>query len=248
MADHTGWRNYWWLNTAMYAFTLVMIIFGFPETKWHRPHLDEVQCEAAEGSKSPTKNSGVVKAVDIEDFKKKNASPRLSDHSQPVTAPRDPYLNKGTPSKQQFMFFQPNAHPIKSLLLDFWIPWKIFAYPITLFASFGVSFSAVAFLAINLTQSQALAVPPYNYSSEKIGLFNTAILIGAMVGLATAGPLSDWISMKLTIANKGVREPEMRLPTMIPYVLIMLLGNLIVAYGYQHAWNWKVGTQSCSYL
>lgn len=240
MADHTNWRNYWWLNTAMYAFTLVIIIFGFPETKWHRAHPDEIQREAVKSSIPPTKDNGMVQTADVEDSEKKKSSPRLSGHLQSVTAPRDPYLGKGTPSKQQFMFFQRNAHPIKSLLLDFWIPLKISAYPIVLFASFGVSFSAVSFLAINLTQSQAFAAPPYNYSSERIGLFNIAILIGAMIGLATAGPLSDWISMKLTIANKGIREPEMRLPTMIPYVLIMLTGNLITAYGYQNAWNWKI--------
>lgn len=242
MIDRTGWRNFWWLNTAIFAFTLVMVIFGFPETKWHRAHPDEIEREAAEGSNSPTKANSIVQTVGVGSFEKKNSSPGLSNHSQTVTAPRDPYFGKGTPSKRQYMFFQPNAHPIKSLLLDFWIPWKIFPYPIVLFASFVVGFSAVSLLAITVTQSQAFAAPPYNYSSERIGFLNIAVLIGVMIGLATAGPLSDWISMKLTTANKGIREPEMRLPTMIPYVLVMLLGNLIVAYGCQHAWNWKVST------
>lgn len=47
------------------------------------------------------------------------------------------------------------------------------------------------------------------------GFFNFAILIGALLGLLTAGPLSDWISMRATIKNNGVREPEMRLPAMV---------------------------------
>jgi hypothetical protein len=46
--------------------------------------------------------------------------------------------------------------------------------------------------------------------------------------------------MKLTVRNKGVREPEMRLLTMVPYVCIMILGNVVTAVGYEHKWSWKV--------
>ena len=49
--------------------------------------------------------------------------------------------------------------------------------------------------------------------------------------------------MKLTKRNNGIREPEMRLPTMIPYVAIMIIGNFIVAFGWQQAWDWKVSSQ-----
>jgi hypothetical protein len=95
-------------------------------------------------------------------------------------------------------------------------------------------------LTLNLTQSQAFAAPPYNFSSAKIGFFNFAILIGAFIGLFTAGPLSDAVAARLTKRNKGIREPEMRLLAMIPYVILMVIGNVIVAVGYEHTWDWKV--------
>jgi len=60
-----------------------------------------------------------------------------------------------------------------------------------------------------------------------------------MIGLFTAGPLSDWISTRQTIRNRGIREPEMRLLAMIPYVVIMYFGNIIVSVGYQHKWPWQ---------
>lgn len=113
----------------MYVFTLVMILYGFPETEWHHIHPDEMQRELSQGSKSPIKDKGMVQTVDVDGFETKNSPPKLSHHTQAPTPPIDTYLGKGTLSKGQFMFFQPNAHPIKSLLLDFWIPWKIFAYP-----------------------------------------------------------------------------------------------------------------------
>jgi len=31
----------------------------------------------------------------------------------------------------------------------------------------------------------------------------------------------------------------MRLLTMIPYVILMIIGNVIVAVGYQRTWDWK---------
>ena len=42
---------------------------------------------------------------------------------------------------------------------------------------------------------------------------NFAILAGALIGLATAGPLSDWVSARVTKRNRGITEPGMRLPT-----------------------------------
>ena len=95
-------------------------------------------------------------------------------------------------------------------------------------------------LTLNLTQSQNFAAPPYEFSPTIIGFFNFAILVGGLIGLVTAGPLSDWISMKLTKKNRGIREPEMRLLTMIPYVIIMIIGNFVVAYGYEKKFDWKV--------
>lgn len=138
----------------------------------------------------------------------------MPDLSHQATADRDPHLGKGTPSKQQWKVFQSNAHPFKAIFLDLWVPWKLFAFPIVEFAAFVVSWSCSSFLTINLTQSQNFAAPPYNFNSQSIGFMNFAILVGALIGLATAGPLSDWVSARATRRNGGIREPEMRLPAM----------------------------------
>lgn len=95
-------------------------------------------------------------------------------------------------------------------------------------------------LTINLTQTHAFAEAPYNFSPLTIGFFNFAVLIGAIIGLVTAGPLSDWISMQLTKRNNGIREPEMRLLTMVPYFVLMLVGNFVTAFGWEGEWGWKV--------
>lgn len=146
----------------------------------------------------------------------------------------------GKPSKTQFNILQKDARWMQALLWDFWMPFRITAFPIVDFASFVVAWSASSFLTTNLTQAQAFSDPPYEYSAQKIGFFNFAPVIGMIIGLVTAGPLNDWISMRATRRNKGVREPEMRLPAMIPYTLIMILGNLVLGFGYQYHWDWRV--------
>lgn len=216
-----------------------MCLFGFPETKWHRVHPDELRRVATEAAMKSSDEK--IAAQNTEDSSiEKAPSTGLQGLSHTTTAQKDPWLGKGRPSKQQFKLFQANAHPFKSIALDLWIPWKLFAFPIVEFASFVVSWSASCFLTDNLLQSQAFAAPPYNFSPLTIGFLNFAILVGAIIGLLTAGPLSDYISMVLTKRNGGIREPEMRLLTMVPYFVLMLIGNFVTAFGWQNQLNWKV--------
>ncbi|KAK4541958.1 hypothetical protein LTR36_007158 [Oleoguttula mirabilis] len=248
MSLHVGWRSFWWLNTALLATACVMIIFMFPETKWHRLHPDEiahhVQTDAKASPATSTEKVHGSEAVEDPEKPGGNLSQipthgTMPDLSHQATAERDPYLGRGSPSKAQWGIYTPSANPLKSLLIDFWVPWKLLAFPIVEFAAFVVSWSCSSFLTLNLTQSQNFAAPPYLYNSQSIGFMNFAILVGALIGLATAGPFSDWISARATKKNRGVREPEMRLPAMIPYVLIMILGNFVVAFGYERKWPWE---------
>jgi MFS family permease len=95
---------------------------------------------------------------------------------------------------------------------------------------------------LNTCSCLLTSIEPWTTCAEDhrhIGLFNFAIFAGCIIGLFTAGPLSDWVSDRATAGNRGVREPEMRLPAMIPYVLIMILCNIITAVGYERDWPWQ---------
>ncbi|KAH8675197.1 major facilitator superfamily domain-containing protein [Ilyonectria robusta] len=233
MADHSGWPSFWWLNAAMTAVSLVAIVFGFPETMFSR-------VEASEGQPAAVETS--LKAIEVQHEEQSTSEKNTAsdDNQSNVNAERDPCLGKGTPSRQQWKLFQSTSSPLRSIMLDLWIPWKLFTFPIVLFASFVVSWSCSFILILNLTQTQVFAAPPYNLSSQSIGFTNFSLFVGALIGLATAGPLSDWVSARATARNNGIREPEMRLPAMIPYVLIMAFGHIITAIGYQNHWPWPV--------
>jgi hypothetical protein len=253
MAQKLGWRSFWWLNTAVLGFVVICCIFLFPETKFNRSFAP---------NNSTVSSSPPLKEGSLEQFEESPAQihdqTSATDHADPEkTAPvqantpakvegsglthihthEDPWLGRGKPSKAQWKFAQPYEG---NFFKELWLPWYLFTYPIVEFSSFVVSWTASSFLTLNLTQSQAFAAPPYNFSSTKIGFFNFFILLGALIGLFTAGPLSDAIAARLTKRNRGIREPEMRLVAMIPYVILMVIGNVVVAVGYQHSWDWRV--------
>ncbi|RMY52592.1 hypothetical protein D0863_14214 [Hortaea werneckii] len=240
---HVGWRNFWWFNTALIGASLLMVIFMFPETKWHRPHPETMKRDSntstSEKAEPDSQKEDAEKDLTTTLTQTQTNNDNMPDLSAQATADRDPYLGKGTPSKKQWGIWHASEHPFRDILIDLFIPWKLFLFPIVEFTAFIVSWSCSCFLTINLTQSQNFAAPPYNLDSQTIGFFNFAILIGALIGLATAGPFSDWVSARATKKNRGIREPEMRLPAMIPYVLIMILGNFIVSFGYEYKWPWE---------
>lgn len=259
MALHVGWRNFWWLVTGLNFFTILCCVFLFPETRFQRPfgYADNKIVTAADGSPKNKDSSEKIEEFQIQDSGGTNTTPQTNDFAntadaengitalrtvtgatvKPVLTHQDPFLGRGKPSKQQWKLWQPHEG---SMVKEFILPWELLLFPIVEFAAFVVSFSASSSLMLNLTQSQAFAAPPYNLGSETIGFFNFAILIGAMIGLFTSGPLSDYVAAVLTRRNRGIREPEMRLLAMVPYVILLIISNVVVAVGYEKKWNWKV--------
>lgn len=228
MAFHTGVESFWWFNTAMLFFTTVICIFLFPETRYDRRYQDSQQTRGA---------SGPLSVADDRSSQEKPQDAALESPVARVETHVDPALGRGTPGKFQFKFFQPFAG---GLLRELWLPFYLHLYPIVEFAAFVVSWSASGFLVANLTQAQVFAAPSYGFSSQTIGLFNLAVLVGGLIGLFTCGPLSDWVAARLTARNNGVREPEMRLVAMIPYIFIMILGSVVTSVGYDRHWPWQV--------
>lgn len=165
MAVHVGWQNFWWLNVAVTAASTLYGIVGFPETKWTRaPSGQDVVAAPSAIETSSQEKSAVLPGTPAE----------VEDAAQPVE--EDSFLGKGTPSKQQWQLFQRNSSPMRAIWFDLWTPWKIFGFPIVLFASFVVSWSCSNFLILNLTQSQVFAAPPYNLSAQSIGKFSKRFL------------------------------------------------------------------------
>ncbi|PQE14259.1 MFS transporter protein [Rutstroemia sp. NJR-2017a BVV2] len=234
IASHISWRWFFWLCTILQGVNFIAMVFFAPETRFRR------------GRSHPGTPTGVTTILDSDKEKQeattttddsRSKSPSISA-SQPQTV--NNVLGTGKPSKAQFALIPTLQYDGLSLLLhDITAPIYIFTFPIILWASLSFGFSANCLLSLNLTQSQVFAAPPYSFSPASVGFINFAFFGGSLIGLLTAGPLSDWISMRATRRNGGIREPEMRLITLIPYIVICLIGMVVTGVGYQRQWPWE---------
>ena len=151
------------------------------------------------------------------------------------------YLGRGRPSKKLFKLSQrPDSRWKSFLLRDIFSPLYLSLFPIVFWAGLNVAGPANLLLYWNLTESLVLANPPYNFSPGAVGYANFAFVVGGMIGLATAGPLSDWAAKKMTIRNNGIREAEMRLLALIPYFVTSIVGIVVGAVAYQRQWQWPI--------
>lgn len=232
MSDNYGWRSFWWLCTALAVFATVFQVCLMPETRWGDRHVAIVH-DSVVGGVSDTH-------VDMDD---KNEA-TFQENAQPATDnPSDAEIViklTGKPSRAQFSLWgKLDKSSAKGIIPALIMPFRLFAYPIVLWASFSFAWAASMLVIINVTQSQAFAGPPWSFSPADVGYTNFGALVGVAISLVVAGPLSDWVSGFLTRRNKGIREPEMRLWALAPFIVSCLLGGILVAVGYQHQWSWE---------
>ena len=228
MAQEYGWRSYWWLSTAISAFTNIWILFFQAETKWDRRTAALTVGELREnGNGSLPKNDSAARRID-----KSDPSAAVDEDSQARTPPT------GKPCKAQLLLLG-KWNPHESILAAVWLPVKMLKLPIVVWGAIQFNFCANVYLMINITQSQALGAPPFNFSPAAVGYTTLALFIGVSFSLVTAGPFSDWMSNRATLHNSGVREPEMRLPALLPFAAVGLVGCVVTALGFQHGWPWE---------
>lgn len=160
------------------------------------------------------------------------------EHGYPQVSSPEERIS-GKPSKVQMLpVVGWKAHePVLEAII---LPFKLARFPIVLWGAIQFTLSASCYLMVNLIQSQALGAPPYNFSPANVGYTNLAFFVGVCISLLTAGPLSDWVSQRATVSNNGVREPEMRLPALLPFALCTIIGSVVLSLGFQYGWSWEV--------
>ncbi|KAJ5771820.1 hypothetical protein N7520_002349 [Penicillium odoratum] len=235
IADHVSWRWFFWLSTILNVVSFVGMFFGLPETKYcNKSDLSpDVRHELSQSTIEGTTTIG----------EKGSKQPSEIDIETQLTRPDlHPLLGRGYPSPSQRwrLWNKPDTMTFKQLCKHVLTPFHLAIFPITLFASLAVMAGSACLLVLNLTESEGFSRAPYNFSTASVGFTNFALMGGGIVGLGAAGPLSDWVSMVLTKRNNGVREPEMRLLTFIPFIAIAVVGMTVAAVGLERIWPWEV--------
>ncbi|KAF7537382.1 hypothetical protein G7054_g3773 [Neopestalotiopsis clavispora] len=109
--------------------------------------------------------------------------------------------------------------------------WKIFLRPLIIFwypavfwafLLYGATLTwIVVFSVVNAT---IFTAPPYNFSVSQTGLISLSPFLLSIVGELISGPLNDYVCLWLAKKNRGIYEPEFRLPTIIIPMIIGIAG------------------------
>ncbi|KAL2800663.1 major facilitator superfamily domain-containing protein [Aspergillus keveii] len=228
IAQRFGWRSFFWLSLAMTGVNLVMLAVFFPETKYSRPTNDPSASSSSSSHEVVSSNDPKSDSIQLE-------------HIDPDDRNLTTVVGKGRPTKSQFRLWQsPDPNWKRFLVRDTFSSITVFFFPIILWAGLNVAGPANVLLYWNLTESAILSAPPNNFSPSAVGYSNFAFVVGGTLGLLTAGPFSDWIAMRATAANNGIREAEMRLPALVPYFITSVVGIVVGGVGYAREWDWPV--------
>ncbi|KAF2014632.1 MFS general substrate transporter [Aaosphaeria arxii CBS 175.79] len=124
-----------------------------------------------------------------------------------------------------------------SLRKTFLRPFVLLTYPTVLWACliYGMSLGWNVILGATLAQ---LFEPQYGFDAQAQGLVFLSPFIGSLLATWLCGAMSDRIANYFSIRNDGIREPEMRLPTLAIGTFLIFSGTLVLTLTYEAKTHW----------
>ncbi|KAF5569557.1 major facilitator superfamily domain-containing protein [Fusarium pseudoanthophilum] len=198
----------------------ITMFFFITKTKYTKPR-DQTTLEASNECHPETKTS----SQNIEDVRRSSCN----DSESQSSPPKESYLKELLPFRK--------GDPQVSLLKVFLRPFALMCYPTVLWASmiYGVSLGWNVIIGSTVAQ---LFGEAYGFDSQAQGLIFLSLFVGSLVGAWPCGSVSDSWSNYLTRKNDGIREPEMRLPTLCMGTLLLIFGALVASLTYHYHTHW----------
>lgn len=216
--ESQGWPWMYWYCVIFTGATFVAMVFVYEETKYTTPVISasnvphQGQFTISEAHKLPVvSETGAKKLLrqvttnrsvaDTTAYGEETSTKNWIDGSIPMKSYRQ-RLALVTTSPGTFLEF------LKLMTRPF-----IYLYCFPAVAYTAIQYGCVLsfFAVLGNSQAPLFSAPPYNFGPATLGLMSVPALIGAIIGSAYGGPLSDWAIVWLSKRNGGTYEPEFRL-------------------------------------
>lgn len=207
-----GWA--FWIVAIFLGANLVCMFFFMPETKFTGPR--------------PSILPKTDSASDVPAEKNDRVS---------VEEQRSPVAKRSWAGELKFWC---RGDPDVNLLNAFVRPFILLAYPTVVWSCFVYGLALSWNVILGAAVAQMFAPPPYKFNSRAQGMFFLSPLVGSLFGVYFSGPGSDWIANLATKRNRGIREPEMRLPTCLAAAFFTFFGALWFGLSYEHHMHWAM--------
>lgn len=196
-----GWFYVFWIGTALSALTFIGTVLFIPETLYFR---DETSSSYTVAHGAPSKN--------VADHLERTST--VQNNYEPYTFARS------------LGFGSSHGH----WLHHFIQPWRTLALPGTWVVMLHYGGLVGGIVTISTIGPQLVAAPPYLWGNNT-GLINIGALIGCILGAIYTFLLSDSrMKSQAKHESHGFAEPESRLPTMFPALLIATAGFLTFGF------------------
>lgn len=237
--EDLGYHWAFWMCAILFGVFGIGILFFVPETTYIRPTVAS-QVLAKTGIQDQERGA------EKESFDEKGVHIEHKELSSKITG------NGSRPNAVS----EPKMSYVRSLALytgrysDAKI-WKIFARPILMFFypcvlwGFLIYGTTLTWIVVfSVVNGVLFTAPPYNFTVGQTGLTSLSPFILCIIGEAIAGPLNDYLCVKLARKNNGVYEPEFRLVLMLVVVVLGVTGfyGFGATVHYQTHWFGPVAT------
>lgn len=233
ITTNLGWKWIQFIASIISGVCILTAFFLMEETMfWREPTQDE-----ALGFDEPATPNEATKTFDNSERDEKStplASPPASTQAEigEVSTPRKTFVQKlklwGARKPGQ-----PN-----NMWRSIWLPFALIRFPVIAMSAVLVGAVLSWFNVVNATLALVLAAPPYNFSTNAIGLVFLAPFLGCAIGCVFAGVFSDKIALWKSRRNGGIFEPEFRLwMALVPFILHPA-GCILFGVGANHGIHW----------
>ncbi|KAI3326795.1 major facilitator superfamily domain-containing protein [Xylariaceae sp. AK1471] len=208
--EDQGWK--WTLIWCgiLFGILLPLVIFFVPETAYRRQSYEErLMAARMNDSKQESleKNGATVE---------QNEKPLVASETGTQTESKDSFLRS--------LRFYSGVYTETPLWKIFLRPMVIFWYPAVLWAFLLYGVTLTWIVVFSVVNAVIFTAPPYNFSVSQTGLISLSPFLLSFIGELISGPMNDWICMWLAKKNRGIYEPEFRLPPIIISFLIGVAG------------------------
>lgn len=215
------WRVIYQVSAALIGLVLLLAFFTFPETAYIRerqlPAEEMYRQSSIVGEKPDAAATGDVhRPLDVE-------------RAARATSPKQSYW-------ASLKIFHKSLTD-ESLLKLFLRPLGLICLPPVLWAALVESVT-IGFLVAVTSNVDVAFEAAYGFQPWQVGLCFFAAVIGSIIGIPAGGHLGDVIADYFTKRNGGIRDPEMRLPAMIPSLIAAPLALVLYGAGIQHGYHW----------
>lgn len=221
MTSTMGWQWTFYFVAIFGGVLFPFLLFFVPETTFSRDALQDADTGGADGRTSirgPPRDA-------LQDTER-------AHHSHTSSLEKTPgRVNSSSPtvSPQKVSFARSllpfNGRHISDSFVKLLLrPFPLFLHPGILWACLIQGTLIGWTVLIGIVLAAIMLGPPLWFNEVETGYMYTGAFIGALLGFAIAGLLSDWSARVLTRWNKGVYEPEFRLILVIPQLVFGCAG------------------------